>query len=66
MPIPDDNLVTIQKECVELDDDVRWLVALISDTGMRLAMRQTCQTRSLIYCQMTMPNVLIRNSLVRE
>ena len=37
MPIPDDNLVAIQKECVELDDDVRWLVALISDTGMRLA-----------------------------
>ena len=37
LPIPDDNLVVIQKECVELDDDVRWLVALISDTGMRLA-----------------------------
>ena len=37
LPIPDDNLVAIQKECVELDDDVRWLVALISDTGMRLA-----------------------------
>ena len=37
MPIPDDNLLAIQKECVELDDDVRWLVALISDTGMRLA-----------------------------
>ena len=36
-PIPDDNIVAIQKECVELDDDVRWLVALISDTGMRLA-----------------------------
>jgi len=36
-PIPDDNLVSIQKECAELDDDVRWLVALISDTGMRLA-----------------------------
>ena len=37
LPIPDGNLVAIQKECVELDDDVRWLVALISDTGMRLA-----------------------------
>ena len=37
LPIPDENLVAIQKECVELDDDVRWLVALISDTGMRLA-----------------------------
>jgi integrase len=37
LPIPDENLGAIQKECVELDDDVRWLVALISDTGMRLA-----------------------------
>ena len=37
LPIPDDNLVAIQKECAELDDDVRWLVALITDTGMRLA-----------------------------
>ena len=36
-PIPDENLCAIQKECFELDDDVRWLVALISDTGMRLA-----------------------------
>ena len=37
LPIPDETLVAIQKECVALDDDVRWLVALISDTGMRLA-----------------------------
>ena len=37
LPIPNDNLVAIQKECFELDDDVRWLVALISDTGIRLA-----------------------------
>ena len=37
LPIPERNLVAIQKDCVELDDDVRWLVALISDTGMRLA-----------------------------
>ena len=29
--------MAIQKEYFELDDDVRWLVALISDTGMRLA-----------------------------
>ena len=35
MPIPD--RIGHPKECFELDDDVRWLVALISDTGMRLA-----------------------------
>ena len=27
----------IQQSCFEHDDDMRWLIALISDTGMRLA-----------------------------
>ena len=36
-PIPIDNIRVIQKRCIEIDDDLRWLVALISDTGMRLA-----------------------------
>jgi len=30
-------LKTLQRECVALDDDIRWLVALISDSGMRLS-----------------------------
>ena len=36
-PIPIDNIRAIQKRCIEIDDDLRWLVAIISDTGMRLA-----------------------------
>jgi integrase len=36
-PIPTDRLVKLQAQCLEMDDDIRWLVALISDTGMRLA-----------------------------
>lgn len=36
-PIPVETLRVIQKMCRELDDDMRWLVALASDTGMRLA-----------------------------
>ena len=28
---------TLQRECVALDDDILWLVALISDSGMRLS-----------------------------
>ena len=35
-PIPDDNLVAIQKECVELDDDVRWLEALRGGRDLHL------------------------------
>ena len=36
-PIPPDQLRKIQKECFEVDDQGRWLIAMISDTGMRLS-----------------------------
>ena len=36
-PIPINDLRRVQRECMQIDDDIRWLVALISDTGMRLA-----------------------------
>ncbi|MBO9443722.1 tyrosine-type recombinase/integrase [Phaeobacter italicus] len=36
-PIPADALKVVQGQCRQLDDDMRWLVALVSDTGMRLA-----------------------------
>ena len=35
--IPVDTIRSIQQTCYTIDDDMRWLVALISDTGMRLA-----------------------------
>ena len=34
--IPVDVIKDIQKICVAMDDDLRWLIALLSDTGMRL------------------------------
>ena len=37
LPIPLDVIRQIQKECRSLDDEPRWLIALISDTGMRLS-----------------------------
>lgn len=37
LPIPPDEIKSIQNECVSVDDELRWLLALISDTGMRLA-----------------------------
>ena len=36
-PIPTDKLRTIQQRCQTTNDEPRWLVALISDTGMRLS-----------------------------
>ena len=32
-----DNITKIQNKCIEIDDDIRWLIALISDSGMRLS-----------------------------
>ena len=37
LPIPTAHLRLIQKACRSTDDDLRWLIALISDSGMRLA-----------------------------
>ena len=36
-PVPKENLERIKAKCLEIDDDLRWLVALLSDTGLRLA-----------------------------
>lgn len=36
-PLPADAVRAVQRECLRLDDELRWLVALVSDTGMRLA-----------------------------
>ena len=35
--IPVETIRSIQQACYTIDDDMRWLVALTSDTGMRLA-----------------------------
>jgi len=36
-PIPMENIRQIQQDSRQADDEARWLVALISDTGMRLS-----------------------------
>ena len=36
-PIPLDDIRKIQLLCTVKNDDIRWLIALLSDTGMRLA-----------------------------
>lgn len=35
--IPVDVITSIQAQCRQLDDEARWLIALISDSGMRLS-----------------------------
>ena len=37
LPVPNDVIRQIQEECRSLNDEPRWLITLISDTGMRLS-----------------------------
>ena len=32
LPIPINTIVAIQAECISIDDDMRWLIALLSDS----------------------------------
>ena len=36
-PIPQGKLIQLQQSCIKTDDEMRWLLELISDTGMRLS-----------------------------
>jgi len=36
-PIPTEALQRVQRDCQNLDDEARWLISLISDTGVRLS-----------------------------
>ena len=37
LPIKPEDIKKVQEECFNADDEKRWLIALIADTGMRLA-----------------------------
>jgi integrase len=36
-PVPADAIHSVQRLCRQKDDDIRWLIALLSDSGMRLS-----------------------------
>ena len=36
-PIPLQDIKRVQTLCRDIDDEMRWLIALLSDTGMRLS-----------------------------
>ena len=58
-PIPKEKLRTIQQRCQTTDDEPRWLVALISDTGMRLS-EAAGLAREDIVLDADIPHVIIR------
>ena len=36
-PTPSQTIFNIQTLCYKIDDDMRWIIATLSDSGMRLA-----------------------------
>jgi len=58
-PIPLPTIRHIQSLCVDMDDDLRWVIALISDTGMRLG--EACGLeRSDIVLDCADPHIIIQ------
>ena len=58
-PIPTDKLRVIQQRCQTTDDEPRWFVALISDTGMRLS-EAAGLAKDDIVLDADIPHVIIR------
>jgi integrase len=58
-PIPADKLRVIQQRCQTTNDEPRWLVAFISDTGMRLS-EAAGLAREDIVLDADIPHVIIR------
>ena len=58
-PIPLDGLRKVQMNCRSLDDEPRWLIALISDTGLRLS-EAAGLTKSDVVLDDDNPHILVR------
>ena len=64
-PIPLTNIRHIQSLCDNIDDDIRWLIALVSDTGMRLA--KACGLeRSDVVLDRSAPYIIIQPNTSRR
>jgi len=58
-PLPDYAILAVQQKCILIDDDLRWLVALVSDTGMRLAEAVGLLREDIVHAA-NIPHVIIR------
>lgn len=60
VPFCEAEIKVIQRECRDLNDDKRWLIALISDTGMRLAEAAGTSIDD-IRLEDSVPHIVVRN-----
>ncbi len=58
-PIPMEAIRNVQSECRAVDDDLRWLIALIADTGMRLAEGTGLLKQDLVGLNTDLPYVCV-------
>jgi len=42
LPVKPEDIKKVQAECYKADDEMRWLVALVADTGIRLLRALGC------------------------
>lgn len=64
-PLPMDAIRSLQLLCKAEDDDLRWLVALVSDTGMRLAEAAGLLVED-IQLSVPIPHVVVREHYWRR
>ncbi|MGJ8547244.1 MAG: DUF6538 domain-containing protein [Sulfitobacter sp.] len=55
----------IQRACLEADDDIRWVIALLSDTGLRLGEATGLMVRD-VDLKGPVPHVKVRKNAVRR
>lgn len=59
MPITIGEIRIIQSKCMDINDDLRWIISIISDTGMRLAEAIGLKSEDIIL-NCDIPHVIIR------
>ena len=64
-PIPAENITAIQHLCREIDDEPRWLIALISDTGMRLVEAAVLLSKDIVL-DTVIPHINLREHTWRS
>ena len=58
-PIPIEDIRKIQSKCRSSNDELRWIIAIISDTGMRLAEAVGLKAEDIILNSNT-PHILLK------
>ena len=65
LPIPLSSIRQIHQQCINIDDDMRWLIAIISDSGMRLS-EAAGLVISDIHLSATIPYVSVKEHAWRQ